>query len=204
MNDDGEKRTRNQIFAKLSYYLRGLSALSIREAFVRTSSYNSWVSFHVEPDLIAKPQTVCHFSAYPMPVSKHDIPLFSTTAPDSVHHALKLRNSADLWCGFSKSAREWYRSTIMNSSSAWSEAHSSSAEARVGEGQREAQKTFRECVSGSRTAQRRRLVRLDVRCENPPASLELVDHLDLELDANVQAENTHGDTGASKRGALCN
>jgi hypothetical protein len=31
-----------------------------------------------------------------------------------------------------------------------------------------------------------------VRREHTPALLELVDHLGLELDADVQAENTHG------------
>ena len=72
-------------------------------------------------------QTVHHFCMYPTPVSMHDIPLFSRTAPEPVHHSLNALNGALCWWGSSSSFREGYRSTIMNSSAAWSEAHSSSA-----------------------------------------------------------------------------
>jgi hypothetical protein len=42
----------------------------------------------------------------PMSVSRHDMPLFSMTAPEFTHHSLNVLNGALCWCGSSNFARE--------------------------------------------------------------------------------------------------
>ena len=160
-----------------------------------------------------------HFCMYPTPVSRHDIPFFSSTAPEPVHHSLNALNGALCWWGSSSSFREGYRSTIMNSSAAWSEAHSSSArgsrqgtkEARVtGRQWKEKRRASRAGGDGKtsntcrwrRTAQRERLVVLDVLREDAEAPLELVHHIRLDLDANVKAEDVHGAPRVRRASAL--
>lgn len=49
-----------------------------------------------------------------------------------------------------------------------------------------------------RTAQRERLVVLDVLREDAEALLELVHHVRLDLDSNVKAEDIHGAPGVRR------
>ena len=49
-----------------------------------------------------------------------------------------------------------------------------------------------------RTAQRERLVVLDVLREDAEALLELVHHVRLDLDSNVKAEDIHGSPGVRR------
>ena len=63
-------------------------------------------------------------------------------------------------------------------------------------------KTFREVAmtppGQGRTAQRERLVVLDVLREDAEALLELVHHVRLDLDSNVKAEDIHGAPGVRR------